>query len=120
MRVQLYYGFGGGPGQAAQLLPYPLMLRFVLLLSLVVLDQTRYGCFSERRLLIITGRKKMYKFFMSLKQKDGSFMVALMFVMLSKLSFLQVEFIIFYSGIYCLLVVSSMLDIFTPELVEDR
>ena len=37
----------------------------------------------------------MYKFFMSLKQKDGS-----------------------SSDIYCLLVASSFLDILTPELVE--
>jgi hypothetical protein len=58
----------------------------------------------------------MYIFFMSLKQKDGSFMVALMFGMLSYLSFLQVEFIIFYSGIFCLLLNSLPLVKLTKEV----
>lgn len=48
--------------------------------------------------------KGIYKFFMSLKQKDGSFLVA---------HHSEVD----VRGIYCLLVVATLLDILTPELV---
>jgi protein farnesyltransferase subunit beta len=47
----------------------------------------------------------MYQFFMNLKQKDGSFLVA---------SHGEVD----VRGIYCLLVTATLLDIITPELLE--
>ncbi len=47
----------------------------------------------------------MYTFFLSLKQKDGSFLVA---------HHSEVD----VRGIYCLLTVATMLDILTPELVD--
>lgn len=50
-------------------------------------------------------RQKMYNFFMSLKQPDGSFIVC-------KGGEVDVR------GTYCLLVVATLLDIITPELVH--
>lgn len=80
--------------------------------------------FSERRIADDCS-EKMYNFFMSLKQKDGSFMVAhhsevdVRYVIEHFFFSLQVlSYHLSYSGIYCLLVVSSLLDIFTAELVE--
>jgi hypothetical protein len=46
----------------------------------------------------------MYKFFMSLKQPDGSFVV-------SRNAEVDIR------GIYCLLVVATLLDMLTPELI---
>jgi protein farnesyltransferase subunit beta len=51
-----------------------------------------------------TVREKMYKFFMSLKQPDGSFIV-------SKDAEVDIR------GVYCLLVTATLLDLLTPELV---
>lgn len=50
-------------------------------------------------------RDKMYKFFMSLKQPDGSFLVA---------HHAEVD----VRGIYCLLASAQLLNLITPELVE--
>ncbi|KAM6499858.1 Terpenoid cyclases/protein prenyltransferase alpha-alpha toroid [Amanita muscaria] len=88
-------GFGGGPGQAAHLLP---TYASVCALAIVGGPGPRGGWDQ-------IDREKMYKFFMSLKQKDGSFLV-------SKHSEVDVR------GIYCLLVAATLLDLSTPELVE--
>jgi protein farnesyltransferase subunit beta len=88
-------GFGGGPGQAAQLLP-----SYASVCTLAVVGRPGPGGGWDQ-----IDRDKMYKFFMSLKQKDGSFMVA-------RHSEVDVR------GIYSLLIISSMLDILTHELVE--
>lgn len=64
----------------------------------------------------------MYQFFKSLKQSDGSFLVAhhaevdVRFVILYVL--LQCRTHLFCSGIYCLLVVADLLDLLTPELID--
>lgn len=64
----------------------------------------------------------MYQFFKSLKQSDGSFLVAhhaevdVRFVILYVL--LQSRTHLFCSGIYCLLVVADLLDLLTPELID--
>lgn len=51
-------------------------------------------------------RQKLYKFFLSLKQKDGSFVV-------SRNGEVDIR------GIYCLLVTATLLDMLTPELVHN-
>jgi protein farnesyltransferase subunit beta len=78
-------GFGGGPGQAAHLLP-----TYAAVCTLANAgrpgpkggwDQIdRYGTVVQSVHLIVIlflcHRDKMYNFFMSLKQPDGSFLVA--------------------------------------------
>ncbi|KAG2131102.1 terpenoid cyclases/protein prenyltransferase alpha-alpha toroid [Suillus cothurnatus] len=76
-------GFGGGPGQAAHLLP-----TYAAVCALAIID-----------------REKMYKFFMSLKQPDGAFLVA---------HHAEVD----VRGTYCLLVTVHLLNMLTPELLE--
>ncbi|KAF4596905.1 Protein farnesyltransferase subunit beta [Pleurotus pulmonarius] len=88
-------GFGGGPGQAAHLLA---SYASVCALSIA-------GGPGEKGGWDQIDRKKMYQFFMSLKQPDGSFLVA---------HHAEVD----VRGIYCLLVTATLLDIITPELVE--
>ncbi|KAF9488111.1 terpenoid cyclases/Protein prenyltransferase [Pleurotus eryngii] len=88
-------GFGGGPGQAAHLLA---SYASVCALSIA-------GGPGEKGGWDQIDRKKMYQFFMSLKQPDGSFLVA---------HHAEVD----VRGIYCLLVTATLLDIITPELIE--
>ncbi|KAK7018634.1 protein farnesyltransferase subunit beta [Favolaschia claudopus] len=88
-------GFGGGPHQAAHLLP-----TYASVCALAIAGKPGEGGGWDQ-----IDRKKMYKFFMSLKQPDGSFLVA---------HHSEVD----VRGIYCLLVVATLLDILTPELVE--
>ncbi|KDR71537.1 hypothetical protein GALMADRAFT_74965 [Galerina marginata CBS 339.88] len=88
-------GFGGGPGQAAHLLP---TYASVCTLAIVGRPGPRGGWDQ-------IDREKIYQFFLSLKQKDGSFLVA---------HHSEVD----VRGIYCLLTVASLLDILTPELVQ--
>ncbi|KAG2002264.1 farnesyltransferase subunit beta [Coprinopsis cinerea AmutBmut pab1-1] len=88
-------GFGGGPGQAAHLLT---TYASVCILSMVGRPGPGGGWDD-------IDRKKVYEFFMSLKQPDGSFLVS---------HHAEVD----VRGIYCLLVVAILLDILTPELVE--
>ncbi|KAF8889431.1 terpenoid cyclases/protein prenyltransferase alpha-alpha toroid [Gymnopilus junonius] len=88
-------GFGGGPGQAAHLLP---TYAAVCTLAIVGRPGPRGGWDQ-------IDREQMYKFFLSLKQKDGSFLVA---------HHSEVD----VRGIYCLLTVATLLDLLTPELVE--
>ncbi|KAF7291472.1 Protein farnesyltransferase subunit beta [Mycena kentingensis (nom. inval.)] len=88
-------GFGGGPKQAAHLLP-----TYAAVCALAIVGRAGDGGGWDQ-----IDRTKMYEFFMSLKQPDGSFFV-------SKHSEVDVR------GIYCLLVVATLLDIITPELVE--
>lgn len=87
-------GFGGGPKQAAHLLP-----TYAAVCSLAIVGRPGPGGGWDQ-----IDREKLYKFFMSLKQKDGSFLVS---------HHAEVD----VRGIYCLLVVASLLDLITPELV---
>jgi protein farnesyltransferase subunit beta len=86
-----------------------------------------YDQYSFEGIPVLTSkkRKKMYNFFMSLKQPDGSFLVAhhsevdVRYVYISSLSPATTQRKwIHFSGIYCLLVTATLLDIVTPELVE--
>ncbi|KAH9474984.1 Protein farnesyltransferase subunit beta [Psilocybe cubensis] len=88
-------GFGGGPGQAAHLLP-----TYASVCILAIVGRPGPGGGWDQ-----IDREKMYKFFMSLKLKDGSFLVA---------HHSEVD----VRGIYCLLMVATFLDLLTPELVE--
>ncbi|KAG6916628.1 hypothetical protein DXG01_006124 [Tephrocybe rancida] len=88
-------GFGGGPGQAAHLLPC-----YASVCALAIVGRPGPGGGWDQ-----IDRKKMYDFFMSVKQPDGSFLVA---------HHGEVD----VRGIYCLLVTATLLDILTPELVE--
>ncbi|PBK99419.1 terpenoid cyclases/Protein prenyltransferase [Armillaria gallica] len=88
-------GFGGGPGQAAHLLP---TYAAVCALAIAGRPGPRGGWDQIDRV-------KMAQFFMSLKQPDGSFLVA---------HHAEVDM----RGIYCLLVVATLLDLMTPELVD--
>ncbi|KAJ7475178.1 terpenoid cyclases/protein prenyltransferase alpha-alpha toroid [Mycena galericulata] len=88
-------GFGGGPKQAAHLLP-----TYAAVCALAIAGKPGPGGGWDE-----IDRTKMYKFFMSLKQPDGSFFVA---------HHSEVD----VRGIYCLLVTATLLDIITPELVE--
>ncbi|GLB42943.1 putative terpenoid cyclases protein prenyltransferase [Lyophyllum shimeji] len=87
-------GFGGGPGQAAHLLP-----TYASVCALAIVGRPGPGGGWDQ-----IDRKKMYRFFMSLKQPDGSFLVA---------HHAEVD----VRGIYCLLVTATLLDLLTPELV---
>ncbi|PFH45619.1 hypothetical protein AMATHDRAFT_77974 [Amanita thiersii Skay4041] len=87
-------GFGGGPGQSAHLLP-----TYAAVCTLAIAGRPGPDGGWDQ-----IDRKKMYNFFMSLKQKDGSFLVA-------KHAEVDVR------GIYCLLVTATLLDMLTPELV---
>jgi protein farnesyltransferase subunit beta len=59
-------GFGGGPGQAAHLLP-----TYASVCSLAIAGRAGPGGGWDQ-----IDRERMYSFFMSLKQPDGSFQVA--------------------------------------------
>ncbi|KAG7093437.1 hypothetical protein E1B28_007115 [Marasmius oreades] len=87
-------GFGGGPGHEPHLLP-----TYAAVCSLAIAGNPgENGGWDQ------IDRKKMYEFFMSLKQPDGSFTV-------SKLGEVDVR------GIYCLLAVATLLNLLTPELI---
>lgn len=88
-------GFGGGPKQNAHLLP-----TYAAVSALAIAGRAGAGGGWDE-----IDRKKMYSFFMSLKQPDGSFLV-------SRNAEVDVR------GIYCLIVTAILLDICTPELVE--
>jgi protein farnesyltransferase subunit beta len=69
------------------------------------------------------GREKMYNWFMSLKQRDGSFIVSNygeVDVRYGSPPLIQwtISLTDVLRGIYCLLVVAHLLDIVTPELVD--
>ncbi|KAH6905564.1 farnesyltransferase subunit beta [Coprinopsis sp. MPI-PUGE-AT-0042] len=87
-------GFGGGPGQYSHLLT-----TYASVCTLAIAGSPERAGWDQ------IDRKGIYNFFMSLKQKDGSFLVA---------HHAEVD----VRGIYCLLVVATLLDILTPELVE--
>ncbi|KAH0835434.1 terpenoid cyclases/protein prenyltransferase alpha-alpha toroid [Lanmaoa asiatica] len=88
-------GFGGGPGQAAHLLP-----TYASVCSLAIVGRPGPGGGWDQ-----IDREKLYAFFMSLKQPDGSFLVAH-------------EAEVDVRGTYCLLVVAYLLDLLTPELLQ--
>ncbi|TFK21562.1 terpenoid cyclases/Protein prenyltransferase [Coprinopsis marcescibilis] len=89
-------GFGGGPGQAAHLLT-----TYASVCALAIVGRPGPGGGWDD-----IDRQALYKFFLSLKQPDGSFLVA---------HHAEVD----VRGIYCLLIVATLLDILTPALVED-
>ncbi|KAF5369835.1 hypothetical protein D9758_001130 [Tetrapyrgos nigripes] len=88
-------GFGGGPGQMPHLLP-----TYASVCALAIIGKP-----GEKGGWDGIDRQKMYDFFKSLKQPDGSFTV-------SRHGEVDVR------GIYCLLCVATLLNIITPELVE--
>ncbi|KAG1880848.1 terpenoid cyclases/protein prenyltransferase alpha-alpha toroid [Suillus subluteus] len=88
-------GFGGGPGQAAHLLP-----TYAAVCALAIVGRPGPGGGWDQ-----IDREKMYKFFMSLKQSDGAFLVA---------HHAEVD----VRGTYCLLVTVHLLNMLTPELLE--
>ncbi|KAI0288862.1 terpenoid cyclases/protein prenyltransferase alpha-alpha toroid [Russula brevipes] len=88
-------GFGGGPGQAAHLLA-----TYAAVCSLAIVGRPGPGGGWDQ-----IDRDKLYKWYMSLKQPDGSFIVS---------SQGEVD----VRGIYCLLVVALLLDIITPQLID--
>ncbi|KZT05705.1 terpenoid cyclases/Protein prenyltransferase [Laetiporus sulphureus 93-53] len=87
-------GFSGGPGQAAHLLP-----TYAAVCALANVGQPGTGGAWDD-----IDRKKMYEFFMSLKQEDGSFLV-------TRDGEVDVR------GLYCLLSVATLLNLMTPELL---
>ncbi|KAG8960194.1 CAAX farnesyltransferase (FTase) subunit beta [Tulasnella sp. 419] len=89
-------GFGGGPGQLPHILP-----TYASVCSLAIVGHPGEGGGWDQ-----IDRQKMYRFFMSMKQTDGSFLV-------------NQDAEVDIRGIYCLLVVATLLDIVTPELVHN-
>ncbi|KAI9458704.1 terpenoid cyclases/protein prenyltransferase alpha-alpha toroid [Russula earlei] len=81
-------GFGGGPGQAAHLLP-----TYAAVCSLAIVGRPGPGGGWDQ-----IDRDKLYQWYMSLKQRDGSFIVS---------THGEVD----VRGIYCLLAVALLLDI---------
>jgi len=88
-------GFGGGPGQVAHSLA-----TYASVCSLAIVGRPGPGGGWDQ-----INREKLYDWYMSLKQPDGSFIVSI---------YGEVD----VRGIYCLLVVAHLLDIVTPELVD--
>ncbi|KAF5350166.1 hypothetical protein D9756_009260 [Leucocoprinus leucothites] len=88
-------GFSGGPGQSPHLLP-----TYAAVCAMAIAGRPGPGGGWDQ-----IDRPKLYEFFMSLKQPDGSFRVA---------EHMEVD----VRGIYCLLVTAVLLNIMTPELVE--
>ncbi|KAF8337558.1 terpenoid cyclases/Protein prenyltransferase, partial [Cantharellus anzutake] len=88
-------GFCGGPGQNAHLLA-----NYAAVCSIAIMGFAGPNGGWDQ-----IDRVKMYEWLMSLKQPDGSFLVS---------AHAEVD----VRGIYCLLVVATLLDIMTPELVE--
>ncbi|KAF9002448.1 terpenoid cyclases/protein prenyltransferase alpha-alpha toroid [Cyathus striatus] len=88
-------GFGGGPGQAPHLLA-----TYAAVSALAIVGRPGPNGGWDQ-----IDRKKLYSFFMSVKQPDGSFLVA---------KHMEVD----VRGIYCLLNTATLLDLLTPELVK--
>ncbi|KII84972.1 hypothetical protein PLICRDRAFT_45829 [Plicaturopsis crispa FD-325 SS-3] len=88
-------GFGGGPGQSAHLLP-----TYAAVSALAVVGRPGPNGGWDQ-----IDRQKLYKFLMSVKQPDGSFLVT---------HHAEVD----VRGTYCLLVVAHLLNLLTPELLE--
>jgi protein farnesyltransferase subunit beta len=87
-------GFGGGPGQLSHLAP-----TYAAVNSLMI-------CGTEKAYKCIN-RKKLYNFFLNLKnKKTGAFTM-------HKYGETDVR------GIYCVLSVASLLNMLTPELLEN-
>ncbi|KAH7886715.1 terpenoid cyclases/protein prenyltransferase alpha-alpha toroid [Phlebopus sp. FC_14] len=88
-------GFGGGPGQAPHLLP-----TYASVCALAIVGRPGPGGGWDQ-----IDKENLYRFFMSLKQPDGSFLVS---------HDAEVD----VRGTYCLLVVAYLLDLITPELLR--
>ncbi|GJJ14304.1 hypothetical protein Clacol_008568 [Clathrus columnatus] len=88
-------GFGGGPKQAPHILP-----TYAAICTLAIVGRPGKGGGWDE-----INRKGLYNFFLSLKQPDGSFHV-------------MRDGEVDIRGTYCLLAVSTMLNILTPTLVE--
>ncbi|KAG8998480.1 CAAX farnesyltransferase (FTase) subunit beta [Tulasnella sp. JGI-2019a] len=89
-------GFGGGVGQ----FPHVLATYAAICCMVLVGSPGPEGGWDQ------IDRQKMYQFFMSLKQPDGSFIVC---------PGGEVD----VRATYCLLVIATLLDILTPELVHN-
>jgi len=89
-------GFGGGPYQFPHLLT-----TYASVCTLAIVGRPGPGGGWDQ-----IDREKLYELYMSLKQPDGSFLVA---------RDMEVDI----RGTYCLLVVSTLLDILTPELTRN-
>ncbi|EJD50732.1 terpenoid cyclases/Protein prenyltransferase [Auricularia subglabra TFB-10046 SS5] len=87
-------GFGGGPNQFPHLLA-----TYAAVSALAIVGRPGPDGGWDQ-----IDREKMYAWFMSLKQPDGSFIV-------SKDSEVDIR------GVYCLLVTATLLDLLTPELI---
>ncbi|KAF9071570.1 terpenoid cyclases/protein prenyltransferase alpha-alpha toroid [Rhodocollybia butyracea] len=85
-------GFGGGPGQAAHLLP-----TYAAVCALAIAGSPSHFAQIDRAAL--------YRFYLSLKEPDGSFRV-------SANGEVDVR------GVYCLLSTAKLTGIITPELVK--
>ncbi|KZO94646.1 terpenoid cyclases/Protein prenyltransferase [Calocera viscosa TUFC12733] len=88
-------GFAGGPYQNPHLLP-----TYAAVCALAIVGKPGEEGGWEQ-----IDRVKLYDFFLSLKQPDGSFVVCQ-------------DGEVDMRGCYCLLCVATLLDILTPELVE--
>ncbi|KAH8814706.1 terpenoid cyclases/Protein prenyltransferase [Flagelloscypha sp. PMI_526] len=89
-------GFGGGPGQLPHLLP-----TYASVCALAIAGRPGEGGGWEQ-----IDRGKLYNFFMSLKQPDGSFRVSTIGEVDTR-------------GTYGLLCAATLLNLLTPELVEN-
>ncbi|KAJ3747584.1 terpenoid cyclases/protein prenyltransferase alpha-alpha toroid [Lentinula detonsa] len=93
-------GFGGGPGQAAHLLP-----TYAAVCSLAIVGAPDPSIPELVSPWTRIDRRALYTLFLSLKQPDGSFRVS---------SNGEVD----VRGVYCLLAVAKLLDMMTEELVR--
>ncbi|KAJ4482410.1 terpenoid cyclases/protein prenyltransferase alpha-alpha toroid [Lentinula aciculospora] len=93
-------GFGGGPGQAAHLLP-----TYAAVCSLAIVGAPDPSTPDLESPWTLIDRRALYMFFLSLKHPDGSFRVS---------SNGEVD----VRGVYCLLAVAKLLNMMTEELIK--
>ncbi|KAJ3824904.1 terpenoid cyclases/protein prenyltransferase alpha-alpha toroid [Lentinula raphanica] len=93
-------GFGGGPGQAAHLLP-----TYAAVCTLAIVGAPDPSMPNSVSPWTRIDRRALYSLFLSLKQPDGSFRVS---------SNGEVD----VRGVYCLLAVAKLLNLMTEKLVR--
>ncbi|KAK4052501.1 CAAX farnesyltransferase (FTase) subunit beta [Microbotryomycetes sp. JL201] len=94
-------GYGGGPGQLSHLAP-----SYATVSTLCYMGQRGWDSIDRRAQGSRALTPGMYKFLMSLKQPDGSFIM-------HKGGEVDVR------GCYCALVIASLLNMLTPELAHN-